>query len=352
MPNDASKKPDDLALSHSPSDLHVAFSALNPQPTTLNHSRSALSLFRHRWMLDWASPSEYTAHAVEREVFHERSQFQDIEIAETEGYGRCLLLDGEVQSFETDEYIYHESLVHPVLLLHPGPQRVLVIGGGEGATLREVLRHRTVEHAVMVDLDPQVIAAARQHLPTFHAGSLDDPRARLEFGDGRDFVEQCAEKFDAIVIDVTNPMAGGPSYRLFTVEFYQAVRQRLRPGGVVVLQSDAVTLHGLESAATIYQTVRAVWPRVFCHATFLPAYTTEWSFTSAGSELIDPLELSQRQIDERIKIRLIGELRFYDGLSHHRIFRLPRYVREAFVQERELSRDARPSTEQYPGLMA
>ena len=143
-------------------------------------------------MLDWASPWEYTAHAVHHEVFHARSDFQDIEIVETEGYGRCLLLGGEVQSFEADEYIYHESLVHPAMLLHPAPRQVLVIGGGEGATLREVLRHRSVERAVMVDLDPQVIAAAREHLPSFHAGSFDDPRVRIEFADGRAFIERCS----------------------------------------------------------------------------------------------------------------------------------------------------------------
>jgi spermidine synthase len=301
-------------------------------------------------MLDWAGPCEYTAHAVRREIFHTRSDFQDIEIVETEGYGRCLLLDGEVQSFEDDEHIYHESLVQPAMLLHPDPRRVLVIGGGEGATLREVLRHRSVEQAVMVELDPQMIAAAREHLPTFHAGSFDDPRVRLEFGDGRSFVEKCRDRFDAIVIDVTNPMAGGPSIRLFTAEFYEAVRERLNAGGVVVLQSDAVTLHGLESAATIHHTVRSVWPRVFTYAVFLPAYTTDWSFTLAGSELPSPLDLTSESIDERIKSQSVSGLRFYDGITHQRMFHLPRYVRDAFSASHRISRDDRPLEESFPGL--
>ena len=311
---------------------------------------SALSLLRHRWMLDWASPCEYTAHAVNREVFRVRSEFQDIEIVETEGYGRCLLLDGEVQSFEADEYIYHESLVQPAMLLHPAPRRVLVIGGGEGATLREVLRHRSVEQAVMIDLDPQMIAAAREHLPSFHAGSFDDSRVRLEFGDGRAFVERCRNRFDVIVIDVTNPIAGGPSFRLFTVEFYQAVHERLNPGGFVVLQSDAVTMHGLESAATIRHTVRSVWPRVFTYAVFLPAYTTDWSFTIAGYELQPPTDLTPQAIDQCVTTRSVGGLRFYDGITHHRLFHLPRYVRDAFDASQEISRDARPLEESFPGL--
>ncbi len=327
--------------------------ALRPPPPARRDSEaSALRFLRHRWMLDWASPWEYTAHAVNREIFHARSEFQDIEIVETEGYGRCLLLDGEVQSFEADEHIYHESLVHPALLFHENPRRVLVIGGGEGATLREVLRHRSIEQAVMVDLDPQMIAAAREHLLSFHAGSFDDPRVRLEFGDGRGYVEQYRDQFDAIVIDVTNPMAGGPSFRLFTVEFSQAVRERLNPGGIVVLQSDAVTPHGLESASTIYQTVRAVWSQAFGSAVFLPAYTTDWSFTVAGEELRLPLDLSPDEIDRRIEARLSSALRFYDGTTHHRLFHLPRYVRDAFAIPRTISRDSAPMQETYPGFMS
>jgi spermidine synthase len=303
-------------------------------------------------MLDWASPWEYTAHAVNREIFHARSEFQDIEIVETEGYGRCLLLDGEVQSFEADEHIYHESLVHPALLAHEKPRRVLVIGGGEGATLREVLRHRSVERAVMVDLDPQVIAAAREHLPSFHAESFDDPRVRLEFGDGRGFVEQGTEAFDTILIDVTNPMAGGPSYRLFTVEFYLAVREKLGNGGIVAIQSDAVSLHGLANAATIHRTVRTVWPHVFTLAVFLPAYSTDWSFTLASAEPIDPFRLRPDQIDDCLRCRLHSSLRFYDGITHHRMFHLPKYVREALASHGAVSRDDRPLTESFPGLSA
>jgi len=318
--------------------------------STASRPTAALRFLRHRWIYDWASPWEYTAHAVTREVFHSRSEYQDIEIVETEGYGRCLLLDGEVQSFESDEFIYHEALVHPVLTLHPNPRRVLVIGGGEGATLRETLRHRSVEAVVMVDLDPQVIAGARAHLPSFHDGAFDDPRVRLEFGDGRSFVENCQDRFDAVVIDVTNPMAGGPSYRLFTVEFYEAVRRRLTPDGLVVLQSDAVTLHGLESAATIYATVRSVWSHVFMYAVFLTAYTTDWSFTVASAATLKPCELSPVSLDKRLRCRIERPLRFYDGISHWRMFHLPRYVREALAQARSISRDDQPILESFPGL--
>jgi spermidine synthase len=310
---------------------------------------SALSLLRHRWMLDWANPWEYTAHALRRELYHKRTEFQDVEIVETEGYGRCLILDGEVQSFEADEYIYHESLVHPAMLLHGDPRRVLVIGGGEGATLREVLRHRSVERAVMVDLDRELIAAAREYLPTFHQGSFDDPRVELRFQDGRAFVEDGRDRFDVAVIDVTNPMAGGPSYRLFTEEFYRSLRERLGPEGVVALQSDAVTLGSLDGAATIHNTVRAAWAHVFGCAVYLPAYTTEWSFTIACSSPRSPVGLDPDSIDWQIRQRLATPLRFYDGVAHQRMFHLPRYVRDAFANARSISCDAKPLQERFPG---
>jgi len=319
--------------------------------TECNRTGPGLGQHRHRWMYDWASPWEYTAHAVRREIHHAASAFQEIEIVETEGWGRCLLLDGEVQSFEVDEYVYHESLVHPAMLLvpDPGPRSVLVIGGGEGATLREVLRHPGVEQVTMVDLDRELIAAARVHLPRFHAGSFDDPRVRLEFGDGRAFVEQSRAAFDVIVIDVTNPMEGGPSYRLFTVEFYRAVAERLRDGGIVALQSDAVTLGGMGSAATIHHTVRAVWPNVCSYAVFLPAYATEWSFTIAGSRVPSPVEWTPAAVAERLARRSVTGLRYYDGVTHRRMFHLPAYVRQALGQPSTVSRDDQPLIERFPG---
>ena len=150
------------------------------------------------WTVDWSSPFEFTAHARLETLHREVTPFQRIEIVRTADCGRCLLLDGDLQSCEADEFIYHEALVHPALILHPDPRRVLVIGGGEGATLREVLRHRSVELARMGDLDERVVAAARTHLDTFHAGAFDEPRARPAFGDGRAFLETSAETWDAV----------------------------------------------------------------------------------------------------------------------------------------------------------
>jgi len=295
----------------------------------------------HRWLHDWASPWEYTAHAIRRQICRERSDYQEIDILETEAYGKCLVLDGEVQSYEADEHIYHECLVHPAFLLHPGPRQVLVVGGGEGATVREVLKHRSVQRVIMAELDPQVVEACRRHLPGFHAGAFDHPAVRFHFGDGRAYVENCSEKFDAVILDLTNPIGDSLSARLFTVEFYGLVQRVLNPRGVVVVQSDAVSLYGLTSFATIYRTIREVFPRVYVGATYMPSFTTDWSFTIAGDgDLRDPLTFSVSEVDELLRERLVAPTRFYDGYAHQRMFYLPRYVREAMRSMGTVRRDA------------
>ncbi len=319
-----------------------------PPPDMKDWARRAAEAFKyigqtwgpHRWLHDWASPWEYTAHAIRRQICRERSEFQEIDILETEAYGRCLVLDGEVQSYEADEHIYHECLVHPAFLLHPGPKRVLVVGGGEGATIREVLKHRSVERVIMAELDPQVVEACRRYLPGFHAGAFDHPAVRFHFGDGRAYVENCTEQFDAVVLDLTNPIGDSLSARLFTVEFYEKVRGILNPGGVVVVQSDAVSLYGLTSFATIYRTIREVFPTVHVGATYMPSFTTDWSFTIAGDEsLRSPLSLSVEEVDRLLAERLTEPTRFYDGFAHQRMFYLPRYVREAMQSLGRVRRD-------------
>ncbi len=137
----------------------------------------------------------------DRVIYHGVSKYQTIDIVETRLHGKMLFLDGVAQSAERDEFIYHELLVHPAMFAHPNPEKVLVIGGAEGATLREVLKHQTVKRAVLVDIDGELVEICKQYLPGWHQGSFDDPRVEVVIGDGRDYVVKCNEKFDVIIID-------------------------------------------------------------------------------------------------------------------------------------------------------
>ncbi|MEM4204315.1 MAG: methyltransferase domain-containing protein, partial [Candidatus Methanomethylicaceae archaeon] len=168
------------------------------------------------------------------QVYHSRcfsALPQQIDVLETEAFGRCLILDGRVQSAQSDEFVYHEALVHPAMVTHPDPRTVLILGGGEGATLREVLRHRTVERAVMVDIDPQVIEVSRRYLPEWSDGAFDDPRAELRIEDAVRYLQETRDRFDIIISDLTEPEPGTPSEPLLSREMFAAMRDCLKPGG-------------------------------------------------------------------------------------------------------------------------
>jgi spermidine synthase len=144
----------------------------------------------YKWFLDFLSPDEGHMHGIETILFSKQTQFQRMEIIETKSYGRCLILDGKMQSSQADEFIYHEALVHPAMLSHPEPKRVFVVGGGEGATVREILRHKSVERVLMVDIDEDVVEGSKQYLPEWSQGAFDDPRVELRYMDARKYLEE------------------------------------------------------------------------------------------------------------------------------------------------------------------
>ena len=166
----------------------------------------------------------------ERDTAHQR-----LAVIETTLFGRALMLDDIVQTTERDEFIYHEMIVHVPLLAHGAARRVLVIGGGDGGAIEEILKHRSVEHVRLVELDAEVISASRQYLGSICADAFDDPRLSLTLGDGAAFVTACMERFDVIVVDSTDPV--GPGAALFSPAFYAACKRCLVPGGILVTQS-------------------------------------------------------------------------------------------------------------------
>lgn len=298
------------------------------------------------WLVDWFSPDEYAAHRIEARLVEERTPFQSIELVRVAGYGRCLLLNGELQSAEVDEFIYHEALVHPALVAIEAPKRVLILGGGEGATLREVLRHRCVEQVTMVEIDARMVDVAREHLEPFHQGAFDDPRLDLVIGDGRDFVDAPGDAYDAILVDVNNPLEAGPSCRLFTREFYAALERRLAPGGAIIAQAGAATPLGLRCPATVLATVRTALAGARPFVVHVPSFKCEWTFVFG---MRDPSEVADVDVDNRLAARGVTDLRFYDGPTHARIFALPRHLRRGLDGPHAISTDADPLVESWPG---
>lgn len=261
-------------------------------------------------------------YSVERLVAHARTAYQEVLIADTSAYGRMLFLDGLVQSAEADEALYHEALVHPALVLHGGPRRVLVGGTGEGAALREVLRHRSVERVVSVDLDAEVVALCREHLPQWHAGSLDDPRVELRTEDVAETLRRAAPgSFDAIILDVTDPTDEGPSAALFSTRFFAAVLRALADDGVAVLQAGELDPSDLTMARTILSTLRAVIPEVRLAHSFVPSFHCLWGYALLSRRpLLEPADLAGR-------IARLGPLQWYTETAHRAALELPPMLR-------------------------
>ena len=269
------------------------------------------------------------------------TQFQKVEVLESETFGRSLILDGKTQSTEIDEFVYHEALVHPPMLLHPNPRTVFIGGGGEGGTLREVLAHSSVERVIMLDLDREVVELCRRYLPNHSQGSFEDPRLELIHQDAREYLSNTQNSFDVMIMDLVDPMEGGPAYLLYTEEYYQIAKAKLAPGGILVTQSGpAGLLSYRECFTTICQTLARVFQHTMPLQAHVPAFQTLWGFTLASDS---PLALlPEVEVNRLVAERIGKELRYYDGETQRYMSSLPKYLRTGIQQESRINRDASP----------
>ncbi len=290
----------------------------------------------NKWYIEHTAPGIANMFGVDSFTASVRTRYQQVEIAETELFGRLLLIDGKIQSAERDEYIYHEALVHPAMLACPAPRRVLVIGGGEGATLREALKHPTVEKLVMVDLDREVVELCRKHLESWHRGSYDDKRVELVFMDARKFLEESDEIFDVIISDVTDPVAHGTSLQLYTRQYYKLVAGRLAEEGCFCLQAGDYGLPTIDAYSAIFHTVSTVMDYTLSYRAFIPSFKTEWGFILAANRKMD-LPVGE-ELDRIISTRGL-ELKYFGGETAQSIFAVPRDIRARLAAETRIIDD-------------
>jgi len=294
-----------------------------------------------KWFYDRVSQNLIQLHSIEEVLYTGQTKFQSIEIIQTGSFGIGLVLDGKIQSSEADEFIYHEALVQPAMITHPCPETVFIAGGGEGATLREVLSHNTVKRAVMVDIDEEVIAICKEYLPNHSRGSFEDKRTELYHVDARDYLANSKDLFDIIVIDLPDPIEEGPAYLLFTQEFYQLVRERLTTNGIICVQAGSAALNELLNFTAVNNTLKSVFSIVCPYHVDVPSFGGPWGFCLASQNL-DPLLLSVDEVDCRLSARSVASLKFYDGLTHQGIFSLPKCLRDALSKPGRLITDREP----------
>jgi spermidine synthase len=292
------------------------------------------------WFIDLSNRFDLTGFHRDRVLLTGRTGFQAFEIFENRLWGRMLVLDGHLQAAELDEFIYHEALVQPAMLAHPNPQRVLVMGGGEGATLREVLRHPEVTQAVMVDIDAELVGLCKEWLPTFHAGAFDDPRTELVFSDGRHWLEaQPDGSQDVIILDLPEPREGGPALNLFTREMYELARRKLASDGVMAVQSGSAGLQG-HLMADLNATLRAVFPRVVAYTAFVPSFMDLYGIhVAGGTNLVwsGPVTAATR-----LERRGLTSLKWLGAEHFASLPFLPKFLEARLTRVGKVLTDARP----------
>lgn len=272
----------------------------------------------------WVEERNQDTHAVrlrvERVLFRGESEFQSVEIVETAGHGRLLLNDGLIMLTERDEFVYHEMIAHVPLLAHPGPRRVLVIGGGDGGTVRESLKHPSVEHVRLVEIDGLVVDACREHIPRT-AACLDDPRVQVTIADGVAFVAETSERYDVVLVDSTDPI--GPAQPLFGPEFYGNVERVLTDHGIVVSQCENPWYEGAAQRALL-DILGAVFPVVSLynyHNLTYPGGLWSFSFASKGPRPDGALDPA--------RVAALGELMWWTPAVHRAAFALPAFQKRA-----------------------
>jgi spermidine synthase len=284
-----------------------------------------------QWYVEEFSPTEQHHHAVAELYFSGRSAFQQIAVLRSPAFGKMLVIDGDTQSSQVDERIYHETLVHPALAAAGDRSRVLIIGGGEGATLREVLRSPDVARATMVDIDAQVIDVSKKFLPEWSAGAFEDPRAEVVVGDALAYMREREERYGVIISDLTEPLEDSPSNPLFNHDVFELIKSRLLEGGIYVLQASTASIHNAALHCKMARTLRRHYAHVASFFTHVPAFDTDWAFL-ACSDRVDLARLDAARIDEYCT-KLRGESFFYDAETHRRLFALPVYLRRMLAQK-------------------
>ena len=289
----------------------------------------------HTWHQEVIGPNLIQAAEVKQTLYRGSTRYQEVIFIDTFPFGRILVLDGKTQSSEMDEFVYHEALVQPSLVSHKSPENILIAGGGEGATAREVLRHSSVKNLTMIDLDFELVELCKEYLPLHHQGAFGDPRIKVICQDVMEFLENSHEQYDVIIVDLPDPLEGGPAYLCYTTEFYKLVESRLSAEGIMVTQAGPTGPNNHKEVFTaIHNTMDSVFKTTLPYRVYIPSFGTLWGFaigSKASNSTIAPISVSE--IDSRINQRLNSDLKFYDGETHSGLFMLPKYLRSALHSE-------------------
>ncbi|MDI6602313.1 MAG: polyamine aminopropyltransferase [Thermoanaerobacteraceae bacterium] len=244
------------------------------------------------WFTENQSDSLRLSLKVKNILYSSKTPYQNLMIVETEQYGKALILDNIIQTTEYDEFFYHEMITHVPLFTHPDPKKILIIGGGDGGAVREILKHDTVEKVTLVDIDEEVIKTSKLFLPTIGC-CLNDPKVEVICTDGIEFIKGKKKYYDIIIVDSTDPV--GPAIGLFNKEFYNNTYDALKDDGILTVQSESPIIN-TNVTVDIYKTIKNIYPVTYLYTGIVPTYQGGlWCFT-LGSKHYDPLQTTVNNI--------------------------------------------------------
>lgn len=258
-----------------------------------------------------------------RRLLSKQTDYQNLELLESNELGRTLRLDRHYMTAEAEEFFYHEALIHPAAIAHAEPRTALVIGGGDGGAIEELLKHPSISHIDLVELDEQVIEVSRNYLQSIHKGAFDDPRVTVRIEDGVAFLNNTTQRFDLVFLDLTDPET--PAGALYTKEFFTHCKRVLTPGGAMVLHLGA-PFHEPAQVRGLAAELSAVFAKVSCYGLHIPLYGAYWAF-AVVSDTLDPLSVSPEQVQHRLTARHIDDLQYYNPDVHGALFALPNFYR-------------------------
>lgn len=270
------------------------------------------------------NPDSLYGFRFQRRVLSQQTEFQHLELLESKDLGLTLRLDGCLMTAEREEFFYHENLVHPAAIAHPNPRKALILGGGDGGALEELLKHNTIESATLVDIDGDVIEVSRQHLQAIHKGALDSPRATVVVGDGAQFVRETQDRFDLVLLDLTDPET--PAGPLYTPTFFAECKKILAEGGAMVIHLGA-PFYEPEQVTRLNAELQAVFKHVSAYGLHIPLYGAYWAMAVVSDSLV-PTTLTVNEVEQRLEERGIADLQYYNSDVHAALFALPNYYRK------------------------
>lgn len=275
---------------------------------------------------------------VSKMLLEGKTKYQTYQICEIPRFGKSLFLDYNIQTSLMDEHVFHECMSQPAMTLHPNPKRVVVCGGGEGATLREALKHNTVEEAVMVDIDEELVDMVKVHMPEWHQGAFTDPRTTLLHTDARQWlVDHRGANYDVVISDLPNPHEEGPGQMLFTKEYFQICADAMGDDGVLALQAGSANQNYPECMLSCIKTLQDMdcWASIAGYYGIVTTFFQPWGFVLA-SKKHDPLALTAQEIATRFATRGVKN-RYYTPDFHASVFNLPPYLMEQWDKARVLT---------------